>query len=358
MTAPTTSTAASPNIAAINALSAQFEQNLAAAPHNEFTETITLVRGEGLPAKGEDILRRYEAECCEYPDDPHVLEGLHTHLVRMAGMLIECLHPSFVRDDASTGKEYSNSEAAEEACAYLQRAYQMEPSAWIGFQFSTVFATAGFNATAIWWLREAETLANQAGNQQIVAVLRARRKELEAEGPALDPVLNPSDRFPTAETPGLNLDFQPARLGPKPEETRIEEPLGPIATRAKRQAAAIQALPPEKPRPQEISPSISIEELRHKASDPTGQEKKSGPCYIATACYGSYDHPDVRVFRNWRDDVLLKSRAGREFVAWYYRLSPALAGRLGPERVIGRVLRRLVLQPLARALRETDSRQV
>jgi hypothetical protein len=62
-------------------------------------------------------------------------------------------------------------------------------------------------------------------------------------------------------------------------------------------------------------------------------------CYIATAVYGSYDAPEVRILRRFRDEVLLKSNAGRKFVAFYYRHSPHYAEKLKSHRYINRIVR-------------------
>ena len=47
-------------------------------------------------------------------------------------------------------------------------------------------------------------------------------------------------------------------------------------------------------------------------------------CYIATMAYGSYDAPEVKVLRRFRDEVLKKTFLGRVFIANYYAFSPLL----------------------------------
>ena len=47
-------------------------------------------------------------------------------------------------------------------------------------------------------------------------------------------------------------------------------------------------------------------------------------CYIATMAYGSYDAPEVKVLRKFRDEVLKKTFIGRVFIANYYAFSPLL----------------------------------
>jgi hypothetical protein len=49
-------------------------------------------------------------------------------------------------------------------------------------------------------------------------------------------------------------------------------------------------------------------------------------CFIATAAFGSYDHPVVRVLREFRDKFLAKMLGGRAIIAAYYAVGPMLAG--------------------------------
>ena len=57
------------------------------------------------------------------------------------------------------------------------------------------------------------------------------------------------------------------------------------------------------------------------AGESIEKEKKSY-CFIATACYGDYDAPEVLILREYRDDVLLKTLLGRIFTKLYYAISP------------------------------------
>ncbi len=57
----------------------------------------------------------------------------------------------------------------------------------------------------------------------------------------------------------------------------------------------------------------------------SGGKEQGGFCFVATELYGSYDHPDVRTLRRFRDEVLARSAAGRAFIAWYYRHGRTLA---------------------------------
>lgn len=55
----------------------------------------------------------------------------------------------------------------------------------------------------------------------------------------------------------------------------------------------------------------------------------SGPCYIATAVYGSYDCPEVWTLRRFRDNILSKTWCGVRFIKTYYAISPTLVKWFG-----------------------------
>lgn len=77
-------------------------------------------------------------------------------------------------------------------------------------------------------------------------------------------------------------------------------------------------------------------------------------CFIATAAYGSPMHKDLRLFRKFRDRILLKSAVGRTFVHYYYRFSPPLADFIAEHPVL-RTMTRGILAIPAEILRETDA---
>src|SRR5262249_17747849 len=56
-----------------------------------------------------------------------------------------------------------------------------------------------------------------------------------------------------------------------------------------------------------------------------GGKADGGFCFVATAAYGDYDHPYVRVLRRFRDETLAGFGAGRDLIAWYYAHSPPWA---------------------------------
>lgn len=51
-------------------------------------------------------------------------------------------------------------------------------------------------------------------------------------------------------------------------------------------------------------------------------------CFIATAVYGGVNTREVEKLRKFRDNKLRKNRAGRAFIAFYYKTSPPIANWL------------------------------
>ena len=67
--------------------------------------------------------------------------------------------------------------------------------------------------------------------------------------------------------------------------------------------------------------------------------KKSGSCFVATAVYEDYDHPQVIRLRAFRDHFLSGSALGRILITIYYVVGPYLAILPTRSRVTKRLLR-------------------
>ncbi|MFZ2949476.1 MAG: MXAN_6640 family putative metalloprotease [Desulfuromonadaceae bacterium] len=91
--------------------------------------------------------------------------------------------------------------------------------------------------------------------------------------------------------------------------------------------------------------SVSVAEPTTPALHSSG----GSGCFIATAAYGSYLHPQVQLLRNFRDDFLLTNVPGRAFVAFYYRCSPPLADFIARHPAL-RSVTRLALTPIVVAV--------
>ncbi|OPY70507.1 MAG: hypothetical protein A4E57_00510 [Syntrophorhabdaceae bacterium PtaU1.Bin034] len=70
-----------------------------------------------------------------------------------------------------------------------------------------------------------------------------------------------------------------------------------------------------------------------------------GRCFIATAAYGSYLAPEVRILRKFRDKYLMTTCIGRWFVRHYYSFSPPFARHIEENRALSFFVR-LCLTPV------------
>jgi len=77
-----------------------------------------------------------------------------------------------------------------------------------------------------------------------------------------------------------------------------------------------------------------------------------GGCFVATACYGDYDAPEVLVLRQFRDDKLLQSFYGKVFVKFYYSVSPFFATLISKSDFLKKSVRQYFLEPIIRKLQQ------
>ncbi len=91
--------------------------------------------------------------------------------------------------------------------------------------------------------------------------------------------------------------------------------------------------------------------------DDQDQSPSGGGCFVATAAYGDAYHPDVAALRRFRALRLRQSRLGRGFISLYWVIGPVLARYVQPDRLSGKLARRL-LSPLARRLDPWGPREV
>jgi len=69
-------------------------------------------------------------------------------------------------------------------------------------------------------------------------------------------------------------------------------------------------------------------------------------CFIATAAYGTETAEQLNVLRAFRDQVLLQSPVGSQFVKWYYKTSPPIADFISEHNLLRAVVRELLVDPM------------
>ena len=73
-----------------------------------------------------------------------------------------------------------------------------------------------------------------------------------------------------------------------------------------------------------------------------GSGSSSSNCFIATAAFGSYLDPKVKILRDFRDEYLLTNSLGTEMVEFYYRNSPPLADYIRDRETLRAIVRSLL----------------
>ena len=83
------------------------------------------------------------------------------------------------------------------------------------------------------------------------------------------------------------------------------------------------------------------------------QQHGDDGCFIATACYGSFECEEVIVFRKFRDEVLLKFLWGKLFVYIYYLLSPTISKFVIKRRLVKNFIKSYLLNPVFKRIKQT-----
>ena len=72
------------------------------------------------------------------------------------------------------------------------------------------------------------------------------------------------------------------------------------------------------------------------------QRQQDKRCFVASYALGQ-DHPVTQSLRDWRDESLKQTAAGRAFVRIYYLVSPLLIRALGQSKLFRKISKEAVL---------------
>jgi hypothetical protein len=85
-----------------------------------------------------------------------------------------------------------------------------------------------------------------------------------------------------------------------------------------------------------------------KEKERAEQAKAKSGCFIATAACGSAYHPEVQMLRNYRDRILVRRSWGRAAIEMYQQLSPPIADRIREQPWARKLVRGIIVRPMAR----------
>ena len=99
-----------------------------------------------------------------------------------------------------------------------------------------------------------------------------------------------------------------------------------------------------------------IREGKRTVVDPDEGQEKESQCFVVTAVYGTPLAQEVNTMRVFRDEFLLRYKAGRLFVNIYYRVSPPVAQFISNRRPLRSLLRTVLLAPTVSMVKMTRNR--
>jgi hypothetical protein len=82
-----------------------------------------------------------------------------------------------------------------------------------------------------------------------------------------------------------------------------------------------------------------------------GPIKGSSGCFIATAAYGSPLETNVQILQEFRDNILCKTFFGRQFIHFYYKISPPIADLIASQKYTKKLVR-CILNPIIYIVRK------
>lgn len=91
-------------------------------------------------------------------------------------------------------------------------------------------------------------------------------------------------------------------------------------------------------------PPVIVDTITFPLSLKSSHLSVSGGCFIATAAFGSYFDPCVKILRDFRDTFLFTSHVGQSFVNWYYKVSPPIADFIRAREIMKTVVK-IILFP-------------
>ena len=83
-------------------------------------------------------------------------------------------------------------------------------------------------------------------------------------------------------------------------------------------------------------------QVRSATQNYNNSNSNSDGCYIATMVYKDYNHPQVLVLRQFRDQKLAKTFLGRGFINLYYATSPRLVSILKNNKPINQIIKSIL----------------
>lgn len=84
---------------------------------------------------------------------------------------------------------------------------------------------------------------------------------------------------------------------------------------------------------------------------PAIEKKKADACFVVTATMGDEGHPTVTLMRRFRDEKMLKTSLGRQFITAYYRFGPKAAALVGKSTLRRRLSYFFIVAPAAKGAR-------